>query len=85
MWERKYPPRMAAMSEQKNPDHPTLELLRQAIEHHCRKHVALGPDDAEEWFFQLASQAWQESGTGQWDVYVKEREQRIREYRKTRA
>jgi hypothetical protein len=39
---------MAAMSEQENPDHPTLELLRQAIERHCRKHVALGPDDAEE-------------------------------------
>jgi hypothetical protein len=76
---------MAAMSEQENPNHPTLELLRQAIELHCRQHVALGPDDAREWFHALAGKAWKESAAGQWDLYVKEREQRIRDYRKTRA
>jgi hypothetical protein len=64
---------IAVMTEQENPDQPTLDLLRQAVELHCRKHVALGPEDAEEWFFELAHDVWKQCAAGQWDAYVRER------------
>ena len=71
------------MTEKDYPDQPILALLRQAVELHCRTHVALGPDDAEEWFRRLSGEVWKQYGLGQCDTYVEEREQRIRAYRKS--
>jgi hypothetical protein len=68
------------MTEKDHPNQSILALLRQAVELHCRTHVALGPDDAEEWFRRLSGEVWEQYGLGQWDTYVEEREQRIRAY-----
>ena len=68
------------MTEREDPDQPTLDLLCQAIELHCRKQTGLGPDDAQEMFFTMAYGVWRTHAIGQWDMYVQEQDERIKAY-----
>jgi hypothetical protein len=72
------------MSDEEHPDQPILDLLRQAVEVYCYKHVVLGPEDANEYFRSLVYETWQQYGLGQWNIYVEERERRAREHMKSR-